>query len=113
MLPRELKTLQYLNFQYKYCLLYDEIFASLERAFFSLLVRVIGKNISGALLIISVLYFRRALWGQMRFALIIFSVLLFSAVEMLAQSRIPPDNNTSPVASLDPVKRISQYVHTA
>ena len=49
----------------------------------------------------------------MRFALIIFSVFLFSSGEALAQSKIPPDNITSPVPSLDPVKRISQYVHTA
>lgn len=51
--------------------------------------------------------------GQMRFALIIFSVLLFSAGETIAQSKISPDGGASPVPSLDPAKRISQYVHTA
>jgi hypothetical protein len=50
--------------------------------------------------------------GQMRFALIIFSVLLFCAGETLAQSKISPDGATSLDPSLDPAKRISQYVHT-
>lgn len=50
---------------------------------------------------------------MMKFALIIFSLLLFSHVESLAQSGTSPNTNTARVPALDPAKRISQYVHSA
>jgi signal transduction histidine kinase/ligand-binding sensor domain-containing protein len=59
-------------------------------------------------------FFGLALWGLMRFALVIISALLFGAGGTLAQSKTLPDGGAAaPVPSLDPAKRISQYAHTA
>jgi ligand-binding sensor domain-containing protein len=49
----------------------------------------------------------------MKFALVIFLVLLCSLGEIRAQSKIPPNPATSRPSVLDPSRRISQYVHTA
>jgi ligand-binding sensor domain-containing protein len=64
------------------------------------------------LVAVLIFYCRRALWGQMKFAVIIFFVLLYSTGEALAQSQISQTPGPSQSAALDPSKRISQYVHT-
>ena len=59
------------------------------------------------------LYFRRGYRGKMKFALITMLVLLCSAGETRAQSRVFPNPAASRSSVLDPSRRISQYVHTA
>jgi len=51
--------------------------------------------------------------GQMKLALTILLVLLCSIVEARAQSKVSQNPPTFRLPSLDPSKRISQYVHTA
>lgn len=51
--------------------------------------------------------------GQMKLRLMAFLVLLFSTGETLAPSKTSQDITPSQGSSLDPAKRISQYVHTA
>ena len=57
--------------------------------------------------------FMRPNGGQMKLRFVAFLVLLFSTGETLAPSKTSKDIITSQVSSLDPTKRISQYVHTA